>query len=190
MGRKICCVDSKGENILKFKELTLKGVFLIELEKNEDERGFFARAWDKKEFENNGLNSNLFQCNISFNKNKGTIRGMHFQKDPYAEAKTIRCTRGKVFEVMIDIRINSPTFHKWISVELDEKKYELLYVPEGFALGFQTLSENTELYYQMSEYYYPEKSGGIKWNDPKIQIKWPLDCSVISKKDDSFELLE
>ena len=190
MGRKICCSYSKGENILKFRELSLKGVFLIELEKIEDERGFFARSWDKKEFENNDLNSNLFQCNISFNKNKGTIRGMHFQKDPYAEAKTIRCTRGKVFEVMIDIRINSPTFHKWISVELDEKKCEILYVPEGFALGFQTLLENTELYYQMSEYYHPEKSGGIKWNDPKIQIKWPLDCSVISKKDDSFELLE
>jgi dTDP-4-dehydrorhamnose 3,5-epimerase len=136
------------------------------------------------------MHSNLSQCNISFNKNRGTIRGMHFQKDPYAEAKTIRCTKGRVFEVMVDIRVNSSTFHKWISVELDEKKYELLYVPEGFALGFQTLSENTELYYQMSEYYYPEKSGGIKWNDPKIQIKWPLDCSVISKKDDSFELLE
>jgi len=189
MGRKICCSYSKGENILKFRELSLKGVFLIELEKIEDERGFFARSWDKKEFENNKLNSNLFQCNISFNKNKGTIRGMHFQKDPYAEAKTIRCTRGKVFEVMIDIRINSPTFHKWISVELDEKKCEILYVPEGFALGFQTLSENTELFYQMSEYYHPEKSGGIKWDDPKIQIKWPLECSTISKKDDSFKQL-
>ena len=190
MGRKICCSYSKGENILKFQELSLKGVFLIELEKIEDERGFFARSWDKKEFENNKLNSNLFQCNISFNKNKGTIRGMHFQKEPYAEAKTIRCTKGRVFEVMIDIRVDSPTFHKWISVELDEGKNEVLYVPEGFALGFQTLLENTELYYQMSEYYHPEKSGGIKWNDPKIQIKWPLDCSVISKKDDSFELLE
>ena len=189
MGRKICCSYSKGENILKFRELSLKGVFLIELEKIEDERGFFARSWDKKEFENNKLNSNLFQCNISFNKNKGTIRGMHFQKDPYAEAKTIRCTRGKVFEVMIDIRINSPTFHKWISVELDEKKCEILYVPEGFALGFQTLSENTELFYQMSEYYHPEKSGGIKWDHPKIQIKWPLECSTISKKDDSFKHL-
>ncbi|MCV0400961.1 MAG: dTDP-4-dehydrorhamnose 3,5-epimerase [Nitrosopumilus sp.] len=174
---------------MKFKELSLKGVYLIELEKIEDERGFFSRSWDKKIFENKGLNSNLSQCNISFNKNKGTVRGMHFQKKPYEEAKIIRCTKGRVFEVMIDIRINSPTFHKWISVELCEDKYEILYVPEGFALGFQTLSENTELYYQMSEYYHPEKSGGIRWNDPKIQIKWPLDCSTISKKDESFDLL-
>jgi dTDP-4-dehydrorhamnose 3,5-epimerase len=189
VGREICRVNSKGENILKFQELSLKGVFLIELEKIEDERGFFSRVWDKKKFEDKGLNSNLSQCNISFNKNKGTIRGMHFQKKPYEEAKIIRCVKGKIFEVLIDIRVGSPTFHKWISVELCENKYEILYVPEGFALGFQTLLENTELYYQMSEYYHPEKSGGIKWNDPKIQIKWPLDCSVISKKDDSFEPL-
>lgn len=189
MGRKICRINSKGENILKFRELSLKGAFLIELDKIEDERGIFSRSWDKKIFEDNGLNPNLVQCNISFNKNKGTIRGMHFQKKPYEEAKTVRCTKGKVFEVLIDIRFDSPTFHKWVSVELCENKYEILYVPEGFALGFQTLEDDTELYYQMSEYYHPEKSGGIKWNDPKIQIKWPLDCSTISKKDESFDLL-
>lgn len=189
MGRKICCIDSKGENILKFKELSLQGAYLIELEKIEDDRGFFSRSWDKKKIEDKGLNSNLVQCNISFNKNKGTIRGMHFQKKPYEETKTVRCTKGRVFEVLIDIRLDSPTFHKWISVELCENKYEVLYVPEGFALGFQTLENDTELYYQMSEYYHPEKSGGIKWNDPKIQIKWPLDCSTISKKDESFDLL-
>lgn len=189
MGRKICYFITQGENILKFKELSLKGTYLIELEKIEDERGFFSRSWDKKIFEEKKLNSDLVQCNISFNKNKGTVRGMHFQKKPYEEVKTIQCIRGKVFEVIIDIRKNSPTFHKWDYVELSEREYEMLYVPEGFALGFQTLENNTELLYQMSEYYHPEVSTGIRWNDPKIQIEWPLKCTTISKKDESFELL-
>ena len=189
MGRKICCSYSRGENILKFKELSLNGAFLIELEKIEDERGFFARSWDKTIFENRGLNSNLFQSNISFNKKKGTVRGMHFQKYPHEETKLVRCTKGKVFEVLIDIRKNSESFHKWTFVELSEEKLEILYVPNGFALGFQTLLDNTELFYQMSEYFHPESAGGIKWNDPKIGIKWPLDCTVISKKDELYGLL-
>jgi len=189
MGRKICCSYSKGENILKFHKLSLKGAFLIELEKIEDERGFFARSWDKEIFEKNGLNSNIVQCNISFNKKKGTVRGMHFQKYPHEEAKIVRCTKGKAFEVLVDIRKNSDSFHKWTSVELSEEKSEILYVPESFALGFQTLSDNTELLYQMSEYFHPESSLGIKWNDPKIGIEWPLECTVISKKDESINLL-
>ncbi len=189
MGRKICCSYSKGENILKFRELSLKGAFLIELEKIEDERGFFARSWDKEIFEKKGLNSNLVQCNISFNKKKGTIRGMHFQKYPHEETKLIKCTKGKAFEVLVDNREDSKSFHKWIFVELSEEKIEMLYVPEGFALGFQTLSDDTELFYQMSEYFHQESSDGIKWNDPKIGIKWPLECTVISKKDESFDLL-
>lgn len=189
MGRKICDSNTKGEHILKFNELEFKDVFLIEIEKNVDERGYFVRTWDKKKFEEKGLNPNLVQCNVSFNKKKGTVRGMHFQKKPFEEAKLIRCTKGKVFEVLIDIRENSPTVHKWISVELSEKESKILYVPEGFALGFQTLEDNTELFYQMSEYYHPEHSGGIRWNDPKIGIKWPLECSVISKKDELTNLL-
>lgn len=189
MGRKICYSNSKGENILKFHELSLKGVFLIELEKIEDERGFFARTWDKKIFENKGLNSNMVQFNISFNKKKGTIRGMHFQRHPYEEVKLVRCTKGKVFEVILDIRENSETFHKWTYVELSEEEFQILYVPEGFALGFQTLSDNTELFYQMSEYYHPESSSGIRWNDPKIGITWPLECHTISEKDKSWDLL-
>lgn len=187
---KICHTEPKGENILKFCDLPLKGTFLIELDKNEDERGFFSRTWDKNIFQNNGLNSNLVQCNISFNKKKGTIRGMHFQKTPHQEAKLVRCTKGKIYEVMIDVREESETFHKWSFVELNEYEYKLLYVPEGFALGFQTLTDNAELFYQMSEYYHPECSVGIKWNDPKIGIKWPLECTVISKRDESFNLLE
>lgn len=189
MGRKICNFNSKGENILKFNELSIKGAFLIELEKIEDERGFFARSWDKEIFEEMGLDSNTLQCNISFNKKRGTIRGMHFQKYPYEETKIVRCTKGKAYEVLIDIRENSESFHKWTFVEMSEEKLELLYVPKGFALGFQTLSDNTELFYQMSECFRPESSGGIKWDDPKIGIKWPLDCTVISNKDKSFDLL-
>ena len=189
MGRKICCSYSKGEDILKFHELSLKGAFLIELEKIEDERGFFARSWDKEIFEKTKLNSNIVQCNISFNKKKGTVRGMHFQKHPHEETKLVRCTKGKVFEVLIDIRENSESFQKWTFVEMSENKLEVLYVPKGFALGFQTLSDNTELLYQMSEYFHPESSGGIKWNDPKIGIEWPLDCTVISSKDESIDLL-
>lgn len=189
MGRKICYSFSQGEDILKFRELSLKGAFLIELEKIEDERGFFARSWDKEIFEKRGLDSNLVQCNISFNKKKGTVRGMHFQKYPHEETKLIRCVKGNVFEVLIDIREKSESFHKWTFVELSEKKSEMLYVPKGFALGFQTLSDDTELLYQMSEYFHQESSGGIKWDDPKIGIKWPLECTVISEKDKSFDLL-
>ena len=172
-----------------FTETELSGAYVIEIEKVEDKRGFFARSWDKKEFEKHGLNPNLVQCSISLNIKKGILRGMHFQDSPYEETKLVRCTKGRIFDVMVDLREDSPSKNKWFGVELTESNHKMLYVPEGFALGFQTLSENTELYYQMSEYYYPEKSGGIKWNDPKIQIKWPLDCSTISKKDESFELL-
>ena len=114
---------------------------------------------------------------------------MHFQKYPHEEAKLVRCTKGKAFEVIIDIRENSESYHKWTLIELDEEKFEALYVPEGFALGLQTLTDNTELFYQMSEYFHPESSGGIKWNDPKIGIKWPLECTIISKKDESIDLL-
>ena len=190
MGLKICCVNSKGESILKFNELSLKGAFLIEFDKMEDERGFFARTWDKKKFESNGLNSNVVQCNISFSKKKGTIRGMHYQKFPHQEAKLVRCTKGKAFEVLIDIRKKSESFLNWIFVELNQDKYEMLYVPEGFALGFQTLRDNTELIYQMSEYFDPESASGIRWNDPKIGIEWPLKCTVISEKDKLFDLIE
>ena len=190
MGWKICCVNSKGESILKFNELSLKGAFLIEFDKMEDERGFFARTWDKKKFESNGLKSNVVQCNISFSKKKGTIRGMHYQKFPHQEAKLVRCTKGKAFEVLIDIRKKSESFLNWIFVELNQDKYEMLYVPEGFALGFQTLRDNTELIYQMSEYFDPESASGIRWNDPKIGIEWPLKCTVISEKDKLFDLIE
>jgi len=173
-----------------FKKLDIQGVFQIELEKIEDNRGFFSRSWDKQKFEENGINSKLVQCNISFNKIKGTIRGLHFQTKPYEEAKFIRCVKGKVYEVFVDLRSNSKTFLKWGSIELDSNDITCLYVPEGFALGFQTLEDNCELFYQMSQWYKPELSKGIVWNDKTLAIKWPIKMSKISKKDLSLPNLE
>jgi dTDP-4-dehydrorhamnose 3,5-epimerase len=172
---------------MKFKELEIKGVFLIEIEKMFDERGFFARTWDKKKNLENNLNPNIVQCNISSNSKKGTIRGMHFQTHPYEEAKMIQCLKGKVFEVFLDLRKDSKTFKKWGSVELSSENNFELYVSEGFALGFQTLEDNTELLYQMSEYYMPENSTGFRWNDPEFNIKWPLTPTIISKKDSVWD---
>lgn len=169
-----------------FTETKLKGSYIVDIEQINDERGFFARSWDKNIFDQKGLNSNLFQCNISFNKKKGTLRGMHFQEEPYQEAKLVRCTRGSVYEVMIDLRENSSTFKQWEAIELHSDNHKMLYIPEGFALGFQTLEDNTELFYQMSQFYMPKFSRGVRWNDEAFKISWPLDISVISQKDQSF----
>jgi dTDP-4-dehydrorhamnose 3,5-epimerase len=166
-----------------FTETNLNGAFIIELEKIEDERGFFARSWDKKEFEKYGLNPNLMQCNISFNTKRGTLRGMHFQDSPYEDAKLVRCTKGKIFDVIVDLREYSPTKNNWIGVELTELNHKMLYVPEGFAHGFQTLEENSEVFYQMSQEYMPEYARGKLWNDPIFNISWPIKSPIISDKD-------
>lgn len=187
MGRKIHNFHTKGTEILIFKETNLKGSYIIDVEKINDERGFFSRSWDKQIFEDKGLNSNFVQCNISFNKKKGTLRGMHYQEHPHQEAKLVRCTRGSVYEVMIDLRENSSTFKHWEAVELNEDEHKMLYIPEGFALGFQTLENNTELFYQMSQYHMPEFSRGVKWDDDAFKIMWPLEIAVISKKDQTFD---
>ncbi len=169
-----------------FTKTNLEGVFIIEPEKNEDERGFFARVWDQEIFEERKLNPKMVQCNISFNKKRGTIRGMHYQISPYEEAKLVRCTKGSVFEVMIDLRPKSNSFKNWMSVELSSENYKMIYVPEGFALGFQTLEDDTELHYQMSQKYMPEYARGIRWDDEIFKISWPLKPTVISKKDSSY----
>ena len=188
---KICCFTSKsGGNKMKLSERKLQGVYIIEIEKLEDERGFFARTWDKEFFKSNGLNTDLVQCNISFNKKKGTVRGLHYQIPPYEEAKLVRCTHGKVFEVVIDLRKNSKTFLQWDNVELDSKDYKMLFVPEGFALGLQTLEDNTEVHYQMSQSYNPKYSRGIVWNDKTLKIAWPLKPSVISENDANLKTLQ
>lgn len=166
-----------------FIETKLKGAYVIELEKLEDQRGFFARTWDGKEFEQRGLVGKAAQQSISFNNSIGTIRGMHYQKAPYQETKLVRCTRGGKFDVIIDLRPKSPTFKRWLGIELTADNYRMLYVPYGFAHGFQTLREDTEVIYLMSEVYNPEAEVGLRYNDPAIGIEWPLPVTAVSEKD-------
>ena len=175
---------------MKFLKTKLKDVIIIEPETSEDERGSFYRIWDKKIFQENGLNDNLVQISISFNKKKGTLRGMHFQKKPFEEAKIVRCTKGKIFDVVIDLRPESKTFMNWASFELDSNESKILYIPEGFAHGFQTLEDNTELVYQISNWYSPEHASGLRWDDNKFQINWPIQNPIISKKDLTFDSAE
>jgi len=169
-----------------FTETALKGATIVELERREDERGFFARSWCQREFSEMGLDPCIAQCNVSFNKNKGTLRGMHFQVPPYAEAKLVRCTRGAVFDVIIDLRSGSPTLFQWVSVELTAENHTALYIPKGFAHGFLTLTKNSEVFYQMSEFYAPEYAFGVRWNDSLFNITWPEKIQTISAKDQSL----
>jgi len=169
-----------------FTETKLKGAFVIEPERQEDERGFFARTFCKEEFEAHGLNIDWVQCNISFNKKKGTLRGMHYQTTPYEEVKLVRCTMGAIYDVIIDLRPDSHTFKQWASVELSSENRRMLYVPEQFAHGFQTLANNTEVFYLMSEFYHPGSSKGIRWNDPAFLVKWPIISPIMSSADSSY----
>lgn len=171
---------------MRFIKTELEGCFVIEIEKIDDNRGFFARTWDKEIFEENSLNGNIIQCSTSFNKKKFTLRGMHYQTPPYEEIKIVRCTRGKIFDVIIDLRSDSITFKKWISVELSEDNFKMIYIPEGMAHGFQTLEDNTEVFYQMNQYYSPNHSRGIRWDDPEFSIKWPNASPIISEKDKEY----
>lgn len=166
-----------------FTETKLQGAYLIDIEALADERGFFARSWCQKEFESHGLNPDFVQCNISFNKKKGTLRGLHYQEDPHQEAKLVRCTAGSLFDVIVDLRPDSKTYRQWVAVELSASNHRMLYVPKGFAHGFQTLEDNTEVFYQMSEFYRSECARGIRWDDPSIAIGWPLPITSVSGKD-------
>ncbi|MBI3650475.1 MAG: dTDP-4-dehydrorhamnose 3,5-epimerase [Acidobacteria bacterium] len=170
-----------------FTELKLKGAYLIEPERLVDERGFFARTWCEGEFEAHGLNAKLVQCSISFNKKRGTLRGMHYQVAPHQEVKLVRCTMGAIYDVMIDLRESSATFKQWLAVELTAENRRMLYIPEGFAHGFQTLADNTEVFYQMSEFYYPESARGVRWDDATFGIRLPLEIRSISEKDLSYQ---
>ena len=174
---------------MKFTEMKLKGAYLIEPEPIQDHRGFFARTWCEKEFDEQGLNSNLVQCNISFNHKRGTLRGMHYQAKPHEEAKLVRCTMGSIYDVIVDICPDSPTFKQWVGVKLTAQNRRMLYIPEGMAHGFQTLEDNTEVFYQMSEFYHPESAKGILWNDPSLEINWLINESeklTISDKDKNY----
>ena len=169
-----------------FLKTKLDGAFIIELEKIEDKRGFFARSWCREEFRAHELSPELVQCNISFNKKKGTLRGMHSQVSPFEEAKLVRCTMGKIYNVIIDLRPESPTFKQHIAVVLSAENRKMIYVPKGFANGFQTLSDNTEVFYQMSETYNPEYHWGVRWNDPVFKIRWPIDKSIMLERDQNY----
>ncbi|HEV2802870.1 MAG TPA: dTDP-4-dehydrorhamnose 3,5-epimerase [Pyrinomonadaceae bacterium] len=156
-----------------FNETKLAGAFLIEQELFEDVRGFFARSWSEREFAAAGLDARLVECNISYNHRRGTLRGMHFQRAPRAQAKLVRCTMGAIYDAIIDLRPESPTFKQWIGVELTAENRRMLFVPEGFAHGFQTLVDRTEVFYQMSTAFAPEHASGVRWNDPAFGIDWP-----------------
>ncbi|MBL0211793.1 MAG: dTDP-4-dehydrorhamnose 3,5-epimerase [Holophagaceae bacterium] len=171
---------------MKFIPSVLGGAFRIEMDRLEDERGFFARTWCGREAELHDLIPGIAQCNISFNRRRGTLRGMHFQAEPHREAKLVRCTRGAVFDVILDLRPGSPTFKKWEGFELDEENGAAIYVPEGFAHGFQTLSDDAEVHYQMSEFFHEDCAKGVRWNDPAFGIDWPVPDPILSAKDAAY----
>lgn len=170
---------------MNFEETALKGAFIIEIKKLEDERGFFGRTFCQHEFKEHGLETKISQANMSLSKIKGTFRGMHYQISPYQETKLIRCTQGAIYDVIIDLRENSPTLGKWIGVELTSENNRMLFVPRDFAHGFITLENDTAVHYLVSEFYTPNSERGIKWDDPRFGIKLPIPITVISEKDNS-----
>jgi dTDP-4-dehydrorhamnose 3,5-epimerase len=169
-----------------FTETPLPGAWLIDPERLEDHRGFFARTWCRREFESHGLSAHLVQCNISFNKRRGTLRGMHYQADPHQEDKLVRCTSGAVYDVIIDLRPHSPTFLRHFAVVLTAESRRMLYVPRGVAHGFQTLVDDTEVFYQMSEFHAPGAARGVRWNDPAFDIRWPIAGPILSERDRAY----
>jgi dTDP-4-dehydrorhamnose 3,5-epimerase len=162
---------------------------LIQPERHEDERGYFARLWCEREFAEQGLNTNLTQINVSHNRVQGTLRGMHFQIAPYTEIKIVRCNRGSIFDVVVDVRSDSPTYCRWQGFQLNQSNGDMLYVPEGFAHGFLTLSDDVEVYYQMSTGYSAESARGLRWDDPALGIYWPGEVKVISQRDQDWPRL-
>jgi len=169
----------------------LSGLFLIEPERREDERGFFARVFCVDEFAEQGLCVDWQQANIAYNKFKGITRGMHYQHSPNAEVKLVRCTRGSVFDAAVDLRPESSTYRQWFGAVLSESNQHMLYIPEGFAHGYQVLEDDSELHYMVSARYAPESEGGLLWNDPLVNIDWPISDAVqLSQKDEQWSLLE
>jgi dTDP-4-dehydrorhamnose 3,5-epimerase len=173
-------------SVMTFVETKLPGVFEIRLEPKPDERGFFARTWCQREFEAHGLNSSLVQCSVSFNGRKGTLRGIHYQIAPHEETKLVRCTRGAMYDVVVDLRPQSPTFKDWIAVVLTAENRKMVYVPKGCAHGFLTLKDDSEVFYQMSEFYNAESARGVRWDDPAFQIAWPEKVALISERDRTY----
>ena len=169
-----------------FEETQLEGVWVIKPERLEDERGFFARTWDRDEFSRRGLDGRTVQCSISFNRTRGTLRGLHYQAAPHEESKLVRCTAGAIFDVAVDLRPGSPSFGDWAGAELSAENRVALYVPKGCAHGFLTLDDSSEVYYQMSELYVPEAARGVRWDDPAFGIAWPGEVAVINDRDRAY----
>jgi dTDP-4-dehydrorhamnose 3,5-epimerase len=172
-----------------FTETSLPGAYIIDLEPRGDSRGFFARAFCQNEFTAHGLKPVIAQANIAFNNKKGTLRGMHFQYPPAAETKIVRCTRGAILDIIVDLRPESPSYLQHVAVELNEDNHRALYVPERFAHGYQVLCDKTETSYQVGEFYTPGSEGGLHYNDPRLGLEWPLPVSVISDKDREWPML-
>jgi dTDP-4-dehydrorhamnose 3,5-epimerase len=172
-----------------FTETKLKGAFVLDIERREDERGFFARAFCQREMADHGLKPVIAQANIAFNRRKGTLRGMHFQFPPAAETKLVRCTRGAILDIIVDLRPESPTYLEHVAVELTADNHRALYVPERFAHGYQALEDATETSYQVGEFYTPGAEGGLHHADPRLGLRWPLPVSVVSEKDAAWKLL-
>jgi dTDP-4-dehydrorhamnose 3,5-epimerase len=176
---------------LIFTETKIKGVYIIEPELLTDERGFFARSFCKEEFQKYGLETDIVQCNISYNKKKGTLRGMHYQVPPFEETKIVSCTKGSIYDVVVDLRSDSLTNGQWVATDLSDKNFKMMYIPKGCAHGFQTLEDNTMVYYQMMEFFHPECGRGLRWDDPIFNIQWKIRNKIISNKDkDHFKKTE
>jgi dTDP-4-dehydrorhamnose 3,5-epimerase len=169
-----------------FVETKLGGAYLVKLERHEDERGFFALSWSEKEFAAHGLESRLAECNVSFNRKKGTLRGMHYQEAPHGQVKLVRCTRGAIFDVIIDLRSSSPTFKQWVGTELSAENRHALYIPRDFAHGFQTLTDDAEILYQMSDPFVPGSGRGVRWNDEAFGITWPDSDRLVLERDNEY----
>lgn len=169
-----------------FRETSLVGAFIIDIEPHKDDRGLFARTFCSREFAEHGLCAEFVQCDLSYNRRRGTLRGMHFQLPPHGEAKLVRCVAGGIYDVIVDLRRNSPTFRKWLAVEVTSSNRRALYVPADFAHGFQTLTDGAEVFYQMSEFYRDGEAGGVRWDDPAFGITWPIADPFLSERDASF----
>lgn len=175
---------------MRFVETSLAGAFVVEIEPIEDERGSFARTFSRDEFDAHGLSTDIVQCSISFNKRRGTLRGMHFQAEPYGECKLVRCTTGSIYDVIVDLRPESATYRHWFGIDLTPVNGRMLYIPNGLAHGFQTLEDTTEVAYQISEPYRPKHARGVRFDDPAFRIEWPLQVTVISARDREYADLD
>jgi len=171
---------------MKWTALPLSGAYLLEIQPVSDDRGFFARTWCSDEARKLGLSVDFVQCSLSYNARKGTLRGMHYQAQPHAETKLVRCTAGAIYDVLLDLRRDSPTFCKWLAIELSAESRKAVYIPTGFGHGFQSLSDHSEVFYQISEPYHADSARGVCWNDKAFGVEWPLETVILSERDRSF----